>query len=279
MARTEPPARGRADLHLHSTASDGTDAPARVVERARAAGLSAIALTDHDTTEGLAEAAAAGRRLGVEVVAGIELSVDHEGREVHLLGYGFDAADDALVQTLAEFQAERSRRIERMVARLRALGLDVTLEDVRERALGPSIGRPHVADALVGGGHVPSYDVAWDEYLRPGGKAYVERRRLPMRQAVELVRRCGGVTSIAHPTLNLDVASIERAALASGVDALETAHPRISPEQARALSDLCRRHDLAETGGSDCHGSRRGGPHLGSVSISSEALARLRRPH
>lgn len=266
---------GWADLHAHSDRSDGTDAPARVVERAAAAGLTAIALTDHDTTAGLDEAMAAGRRLGVEVIPGLELSTSFEGRETHLLAYFFRIEEPELQSLLGRMIGERERRVERMVGKLNDHGIRVTVNDVRSFAAGRSLGRPHVADALVKGGHVPSYEIAWSDYVGMKGKAWVERDKLTLEEGVASIRRAGGVTSIAHPTMNLDHAALERAA-AAGIDALEATHPRVAEPDAALLRDLCRRSGLIETGGSDCHGTRRGGPSLGRCRVPMETVERLR---
>jgi predicted metal-dependent phosphoesterase TrpH len=272
---------GLADLHVHSSASDGTDAPARVVARARELGLAAIALTDHDTVGGLSEAFEAGHRLGIDVIPGIELSAMHKGREVHLLGYFIDPANAALLGTLAGLQEERERRAERIVARLQDLGLRVTLDEVRSYAGGKSIGRPHVADALVNGGHLPSQDVVWAEYLRQGGKAYVDRRRPGLDEAIELVRGAGGVTSIAHPTVGFTLAEIESDLAASGVNGLETIHPRLTAQDTATLRGICRRHGLVATGGSDCHGGGRDRREsrtaaMGGFNVTLETVEELR---
>ncbi len=246
------------------------------MQRAAEAGLAAIALTDHDTTGGLEEALEAGRRLGVEVVPGIELSASLEGREVHLLGYFIRREDARLSERLASLQSERAERIERIVARLNEQKIPVTIEEVRSFAGGQSVGRPHVADALVSGGFVPSYEIAWRDYLSAGGKAYVERTKIPLPEAISLVHACGGVVSVAHPTLNLGLDALENVA-GLGVDALETVHPRVTESEARALGDLCRRRGLLESGGSDCHGDRRGAPTMGLYRVPLERLDALRR--
>ena len=272
---------GLADLHLHSSASDGTDTPARVVARARDLGLAAIALTDHDTVGGFDEAAEAGRRLGIEVIPGIELSATHRGREVHLLGYFIDPSGRTLRETLTGLQEERERRAERIVARLQELGLRVTLDEVRSFAGGKSIGRPHIADALVNGGHLPSQEVVWSEYLRQGGKAYIDRRRLGLDEAIDLVRGAGGVTSIAHPTVGFTLDEIESDLAATGVDGLETIHPRLTAQDTVTLRGICLRHGLVATGGSDCHGGGRDrresrAAAMGGFNVTLERVAELR---
>lgn len=267
---------GGADLHAHSDRSDGTDPPARVVEHAAEARLDAFALTDHDTTAGLEEAIEAGRRLGLEVIPGLELSTSFEGRETHVLGYYFRLDDPDLQRALGRMLAERDLRVERMVERLNHLGFPITVAQVRSFAGGRSVGRPHVGDALVLGGHLPSYEAAWSEYLGTGGKAWVDREKLSFQEGVDLIRAAGGVVSIAHPTMNLDLAALDRAA-ALGVHALETSHPAVGESDAAKLSDLCRRHGLIESGGSDCHGSRRGGPTLGRCRVPMSTVESLRR--
>ena len=293
-------AGGRADLHVHSNRSDGSDTPARVVARAKQAGLAAMALTDHDTTEGLEEALEAGRRLEVEVIPGIEISCEHGGREVHVLAWFIRPDARELGDALARMRDSRRHRVERMVERINARGIPLDLESVRRHAGGASIGRPHIADALVQGGFVTSYDEVWRDYLRPGGFVYVEREKLPLGRALSLIARSGGVAALAHPTLNLDLAALETiardgvravhdplgesirgsdASASVRLHALETNHPRVSDTDARALGEICRRYGLIESGGSDCHGGRRGDPAMASRTgplATVEALRRLR---
>lgn len=235
-------------------------------------GLQALAITDHDTVAGLAEALAAGRRLGVQVVTGVELSTDAGGRELHLLGYGFDPTDAALCELLAAGRQDRRRRAAKIVARLADLGVRIELEQVL--ALGAeSVGRPHVARVLVERGFVASVAEAFARYLAEGRPAYVPRRRLRPEQAIAAVHQAGGVAVIAHPALFGDDAWVRRLA-AAGLDGLETDHSEHPPAAVAHYARLAAELGLLPTAGSDSHGEPGRRP-LGSRRMSWAEAARL----
>ncbi len=267
---------GGADLHLHSLHSDGTFEPTRVVETALEEGLEAISLTDHDTVAGVEEALEAGRRLGIRVLSGVELSAEFRGHEIHLLGYGFDPADGALLAALARCRGERETRAERMVARLNRLGLPLRLEQVRETAGGAAPGRPHLADALVRAGLVRSFEGAFETLLNPGCPAFVPRARFSLESAREVVGNAGGVLVLAHPHLNLSSANI-RLLVEDGIDGVECRHPNLKPSQSRELFALAASEGILGTGGSDCHGPRRGQARLGKVRIPLAVVEKIER--
>ncbi len=188
------------DLHTHSAVSDGTDTPAELVANAAAAGLSVVALTDHDTFDGLAEAMAAGERIGVEVVPGLELSCTLEHQSVHLLAYGADAADADLAAEMALVRDGRTGRLRPVLAKLAELGVPVSEEEVLAFVgSSPSVGRPHIADALVAAGHVKDRKEAFDRFLADGGPAHVGRYAIDIGRGIDLVHGAGGVAVIAHP--------------------------------------------------------------------------------
>ena len=251
----------RADLHAHSTASDGTFAPADVVRLAHAAGVRAMALTDHDTLEGLAEAASAAALLGIDFLPGIEISCAHpRPGTVHMLAYGFDIAHPPmrlLTSTLAHARLERAERI---IARLRDGGVDLTLEQVREQAGG--LGRPHFAAMLIRTGYAVSTRDAFDRFLGGGGSAYVENNPLSAEQVIPMIRAAGGITSLAHP-LQLrratwaQLESMIREMAEQGMDGLETLHNTHDLETQHRLTRLADRLDLIPTGGSDFHGANK----------------------
>jgi len=259
------------DLHTHSTASDGSASPAEVVRLAARAGLDAVALTDHDTVEGLAEATVEADRAGVRLVPGCEISCDPAGRfpgTMHLLVYFLDRRDDRNGTDLeaaplpARFRAlreARNTRNEKIVAALHDHGVDIALDDVLAEAGGGSVGRPHVAAVLVRAGVVGSVQEAFDVWLAKGRPAYLERDRLGVEEAIALARASGGVTSVAHPYsvgLTGDDLDAFVATLATlGLDALEAVYGRYSPAERGALTELAIRHGLAVTGGSDFHGA------------------------
>jgi 3',5'-nucleoside bisphosphate phosphatase len=267
---------GGADLHLHSRYSDGTDEPAGILEQAAAAGLEAVSLTDHDTVDGVEEAMQAGARLGIRVVPGTEFSAQFHGHEVHLLAYGFDFRSPALLATLAQCRREREQRTEQMVQRLNQIGIPLSMDQVRAGAGGASLGRPHLADALVRGRAVNTLQEAFDRYLNPGRPAFVPRRQFSLEYARQSTAAAGGVLVLAHPHLNLSSGNI-RSLVDAGIDGLETAHPKLKPSQCRELASLAAQRDLLATGGSDYHGERRGAARVGSVRVELEVVDRIGR--
>lgn len=258
----------RIDLHAHTNVSDGTLAPRALVELAHRQGLAALAVTDHDHVGGLAEAREAGERLGVEVVPGIELSVDHPEGELHLLGYLFDPQDTALAAALELFRAAREARGQRIVERLQELGVEITMEEVERvvGAHGASVGRPHIARALLEKRIVASISEAFDRWLAEGRPAYVARKRLDARQSIELVHRAGGVAVLAHPGLLKEErrVGIVRELAALGLDGVEVEYSRHSAEDRRRFAALAQELGLVATGGSDFHGDNKPDVELGS---------------
>jgi len=244
-----------ADLHVHSTASDGLDPPVRVCERAVAAGLDAIALTYHDSVGGVAEAIEHGAWLCLEVLAGCELTAYEGEMELHILGYGIDIGNAELLGHLHEFRCQRRLRAERIVEQLGAAGVGVALERVLELA-GPrgAVGRPHVARALLEAGHVGDFDEAFDRFLARGRPAYFPKPDISPRRVIEIIHAAGGVAVLAHPAINAQERMIERL-LPEGLDGIEVWHSLHRPDQSDALFTLALRHGILKTGGSDCHGA------------------------
>lgn len=269
----------RIDLHAHSTASDGTDAPATVMRNARAAGLDVVALTDHDTVGGHAEAAAA-LPDGLTLVPGAELSCVWEGISLHLLAYLFDPADTVLARELHLLRTDRDRRAREMVALLRGLGADVSYERVLALAGGGAVGRPHVARAMVEAGVVPDLPSAFTgEWIGSDGRAYVDKYALDPCHAIELVTAAGGVTVFAHPRAAkrgrvLPPEAVDALA-AAGLTGLEVDHPDHDDAAIRAaLRDDASRLGLLVTGSSDDHGSITGN-RLGCETTDPEVFAAL----
>lgn len=268
-------AAGGADLHMHTTASDGTLAPAEMVALAHARGLEAIAITDHDTVAGLAEAAAAGARLGLTVIPGVELSCEVPKAEVHLLGYLCDFASPAMERLLAELRGGRRRRAAESVERLRQAGYAVALNEVLTLG-GESVGRPHIAAVLVAAGHAGSVKEAFDRFLTRGRVGYVPRPRLTPTEAIQAVRQAGGVPVLAHPGLigNDDWVT---AAIEAGVMGLEAYHSDHSPAQSHRYAEWAARAGLLITGGSDSHGDKGARPvPPGYVRVTLSAVDNLR---
>ena len=255
------------DLHLHSTQSDGTDAPAEVVRLAAEAGLSAVALTDHDTLDGIAEARQAAAEHGLELIAGTELSVEWPTGTMHLLVYHLDPGPGPLQDELAALRQARSTRNEQIVARLNDLGIEVTIDDVVREAGGGVVGRPHIAAVLMERGDAATIADAFDRYLARGRPAYVDRMRLGAVQAVELAIRTGAVPVLAHPhTLGIATAEFDRAfeeLAAVGLKGIESYYAQYEPPLRAHLAAICDRLGLIATGGSDYHGRYKPGLAVG----------------
>jgi predicted metal-dependent phosphoesterase TrpH len=241
------------DLHVHSTASDGTASPRAVVQRAAAVGLSAIALTDHDTVDGVEEALAASRELSMRVVAGCEFSVAARWGEMHLLGYFLPADAPQLNRFLEEQREKRRVRAVEIVTRLTRSGIAVTVEQVLEQADGGAVGRPHVARVLVARGVVPNISVAFTKYLGRGRPAFVPKELPSVVQVTRLVRRVGGLTSAAH-LKDRAVRPVLRELKGQGVDAVEAVHPAHDQLTMNRIVELANDIDMLVTGGSDWHG-------------------------
>ena len=258
---TTAPAPAFVDLQVHSTASDGALPPAAVVQAAAEAGLYAIALTDHDSLDGLPEAIEAGARLGVRIVPGVELSSHFEGEELHLLGLHL-AKLEAMRAALLEFQGQRVQRAERIVATLNAHGIPVTMEAVLAEAGTGAVGRPHIARALVAGGWVREFRDAFDKWIGWGRPAYMAKESFDVADAIALVHRAGGIAVWAHPGELATPARIARLA-ALGLDAVEVLHPSHPPYLVQRLVENTEKAGLIPSGGSDWHGTHDGPRKLG----------------
>jgi predicted metal-dependent phosphoesterase TrpH len=261
----------RFDFHTHTVASDGSLSPTELVRAAAENRVTAFALTDHDTVDGIAEAAAEANRLGVELIAGIEISVNEQdgARSLHVLGLGISPDDPVLRARLEIARHARRTRAARMVERLQEVGIAIELASVEAIAGGGSVGRPHLARALVDLGVCSDADDAFVKYLRRGRPGYEPYAAFSAREAIEMVHGAGGVAVLAHPPLSGGVdapggieAFVERL-LPDGLDGLEIWHPGHKPGQIRRLRRLAREHDLLETGGSDFHGADRPGIEIG----------------
>jgi predicted metal-dependent phosphoesterase TrpH len=263
---------GLVDLHMHSTASDGSRSPSDVVRAAKRADLVAIALTDHDTVAGLAEARAAGAELGVRIVNGVELSAVEGDSETHLLGLHLSDTS-VLERGLTELRDMRGRRAARIVELLQAQGVQVTFDDVLMQAGTGAIGRPHVARALVADGWAVDVRDAFDRYLAAGRPAYVAKDQLGMRDAIAMVHAAGGLAVLAHPGASATRERLE--ALASlGMDGVEVKHPSHSPQDTARIRTLADQLGLLPSGGSDWHGAPDGPRTIGMMHVPIEWLTR-----
>ncbi|HMA24636.1 MAG TPA: PHP domain-containing protein [Gemmatimonadaceae bacterium] len=260
------------DLHAHSTASDGSRAPADVVREAKRIGLAAIALTDHDTVAGIAEATSMAEELGVRVVPGVELSAVEGDVETHILGLHLSDTRELEAKLIALREMRRTRA-ERMVQRLNELGVRIDFAAVLEQAAGGAIGRPHVARAMIAEGWAVDFRDAFDRYLGNGRPAYVGKDRLAVSEATALIHRAGGLAVLAHPSHS---GTRERIAafVEQGMDGIEVRHPSHSAEDTARLAALVEHFSLVPSGGSDWHGSADGPRTLGMMRVPAEWLGR-----
>jgi len=264
-----------ADLHLHTHFSDGTYTPLELAAQAKAHGLAAVALTDHDTVEGCTPTALACEREGIEFIAGTELTAEVDGNELHLLGYFIDTANPRLLLEMARFQTVRQERIREMVARLNRLNIPLAAEAVFALASCQSPGRPHVGRALVQAGYCADLDEAFERFLKKHRPAWVPKFKISSQSAIELLHQAGGLAVFAHPGLNRNDALIPRL-VAEGLDGLECYHSKHTPAMSHHYLELAAKHELLITGGSDCHGLNKGQPLIGTVKLPYRYVEELK---
>lgn len=257
------------DLHTHSTASDGSDQPARLVDLAVETGLASLALTDHDTQQGIAEAKAAAASSGLELIPGVELSLNYERGGMHLVVLWLESGDGPLQDRLAALRDGRDTRNLEIVDRLTSIGLPVTIEEIEAEAGGGSVGRPHIAAVMVARGYAPDIRTAFELWLGSGRPGYVGRDRLDPEEAIALARESGGVPVLAHPhTLGVttapDMADLLTRLKRAGLIGLEAHYGAYRRHERDGYADLARRFDLIPSGGSDYHGTYKPGLMLGS---------------
>ncbi|MCK5572306.1 MAG: PHP domain-containing protein [Bacteroidetes bacterium] len=268
---------GRADLHIHTTYSDGALSAREIILRAREAGLSAISITDHDHTGALDEAILLGSELGVDVIPGVELSVTVRDQDVHILGYFFDHHNPRLLDYLAHFRTERIKRARRIVEKLNDLNLPLPFDAVLDRAGHGSVGRPHIANALVETGLTESYYEAFLKYIGSGKPAYEKKFQISPREAIELVAYAGGLSFIAHPG-NCISDELLFELLNEGIDGIEVVHPSHTPDRILYYRGIASEYFLLTSGGSDFHGGRKNGLDvLGKYSVPEDHVTMMRR--
>ncbi len=247
------------DLHTHSTASDGTLTPTELVEHAREAGLAAIALTDHDTADGVAEAKAAGEQRGIEVVPGIEVSAMRERGTLHIVGLFIDPDDPSLRDKCRRMQAARARRNGRMIARLTELDMPMTIDEVHAKAGGEVLGRPHVASVMLEKGYVRTRQEAFDKWLAKSKPAYFPKALFDPADSVEMIHSAGGIAILAHPSqlrceTDEELDAAVAAFRAAGMDGIEVQWSTATAEEMALAERLAEKHGLLRSGGSDFHG-------------------------
>jgi len=264
------------DLHLHSTFSDGTFAIKDIVEHASTKKLSAISLTDHDCIAGISEITELARRVGLEVVPGVEISSMYEDCDVHILGYYFDINNPMLIQKLDEIRQIRYERAKRIVDRLNSRNIALRFERVLEFARGFSIGRPHIAAALMAEEYAPSYSAAFDKFLGKSTEFYIPVQKLTPKDAIRLIKDAGGLAVLAHPyVIKRDdlIASFAR----DGLDGIEVYCPKQPYRTYKHYRQFCHQYNLVETGGSDCHGPYYEEIGIGSLRVPEHLLDKMKK--
>ena len=266
---------GYADLHLHTNFSDGSLTPEELVTEARLAGLVAISVTDHDILDGIEPALLEGEKHGIEVIPGVELSAEANGEEVHILGFCMDWREPQFRERLQEFRESRRVRAMRMVDKLNQLGLAIDYDDVLKHADSTSVGRPHVAAALVERGHVYNISEAFNRFLGDDGPAYMPKHKLSPAEAIAMILDVGGVPILAHPG-SLQQNSVSEL-MSLGLMGLEALHPQHNVQISNYYCDFAKEQNLLITGGSDCHGRAKDRMTLGNIKLPYKHVDALKK--
>jgi len=266
----------KADLHIHTHYSDSTDSPQEVIRQAKEEQLICIAVTDHDTFEGVGPVQQQGKVFSIEVIPGVELSTEINQKEIHILGYFMELSDSPLAQELQKFQKARVERLKIMIERLRKEGIDnITVEEVCELTKSRAVGRPHLAHVLVKKGWVKSVPEAFAKYLKEGAVAYVKKYKISPREAIGLIHRSQGAAVLAHPMLiNRD--ELIPQMVEEGLDGIEVYYPNCPESVTKYYEGLAQKHELILTGGSDAHGRRKEYTHVGKKTIDYERVELLK---
>ncbi len=264
------------DLHTHTTYSDGSLTPRELLDQAKAANLTTISITDHDTVDGIPEAIIYGKEIGVEVIPGLEISTDIEDKEVHLLGYFIDINDNELKKYLEFFREERFHRAKRIVKNLNNMNIEISVDDVLKIAKNSAIGRPHIASALLAKGYINNFYEAFNKYIGDNGPAYERKIHVSVQSAIKLITDAGGLCFIAHPGHLKE--SILTNLINSGVDGIEVLHPSHNDFQVKFYRGIVNQYCLLESGGSDYHGKIKGDErNLGKYYISKTKFETMKK--
>ena len=267
---------GKIDLHMHTTYSDGAYSPAELVRKAYKSGLSVISLTDHDSVNGIQEAIAYGKELGIEVIPGLEISTDVDDKEIHLLAYFIEIENEELKKYLSFFRDERFQRAKRIVQKLRNLGLPITLDDVLSHAKNSAIGRPHIAYTLADLGITHNYFEAFEKYIGDNGPAFERKIHVSPQSALKLISDSGGLSFIAHPGYMKENLLLNL--IKAGIDGIEVIHPSHNNSQISFYRGIVNQYCLLESGGSDFHGGQKADENnLGKYCISPNHLEAMRK--
>ncbi len=264
------------DLHVHTTASDGLFTPKEIVYWAYKKKLSAIAITDHDTIDGIEEALYYGEKYNLEIIPGIEINTDYQGSEVHILGYYIDYKSTWFLKILKEIRFARYNRAKKMIKKINDLGLQITMDEVIEVSGTASIGRPHIARVLVDHNYALNTKEVFEKYIGINGPAYVERYKITPSEAIEYILKCGGIPVLAHPGLIKDIHIIKEL-VDFNLQGLEVFHSKHNDDMIKLYYSIANQYNLIITGGSDCHGAiYNGQPLLGTLNISKKYLDSLK---
>ena len=267
---------GRADLHTHTTHSDGALVPYDLIQRAHSAGLEVLSITDHDNVGALDEGIEWGKSLGMEVITGLELSVSLGEKDVHVLAYFIDHRNQDLLDYLTFFRRERLKRAERIVQKLNKLNVPLKLEAVLEQAGIGSVGRPHVANALLDGGYIGAYHEAFEKFIGNGGPAFEKKYQLSPADAFKLVNKAGGLSFLAHPGKHISELDLSQL-IKNGLDGIEVVHPSHDDKLREYYRGLVNQYFLLESGGSDFHGGKKSDDHtLGVFTVPMHVVETMR---
>ncbi|RMD91823.1 MAG: PHP domain-containing protein [Calditrichaeota bacterium] len=265
-----------ADLHLHTNLSDGAYSPKELIDKLLPFGLKAIAIVDHDEVGALEDAIRYGKKQGLEVIPGVELSVRFKHIEIHLLGYFIDFQNEELKEYLKFVKSERIKRVERIIKKLEKSGIYITLDRVLQQSGDGSVGRPHIAKVLVEEGYVFSFQEAFNKYLANNQPAYEPNYKIEIHEALNLITSAGGISCIAHPGIDLtDEALITL--IKAGVQGIETIHPKHNSAQTEFYSRLAKKFNLLETGGSDYHGGSQSHETLGQYKVPYSVVEQMKK--
>ncbi len=267
----------KADLHMHTICSDGALSPYELIKKAKAQGLSAVSITDHDSVAAIPDALEFGKEFGVEVISGVELSSSFEDKEVHILGLFVDYKSQRLLDYLTFFRHERIKRAERIVAKLNSLQVPLKIESVMEHAGTGSVGRPHIAAAMVDEGITKSYQESFDRYIGNGGPAYERKFQFSPAEAVQLIASSGGLSFLAHPGRYTTDAMLQHL-IKAGIDGIEVIHPSHTQEHIVHYRGVISEYYLLESGGSDFHGGKKNDDAVfGSFFIDEDKVDAMKR--
>ncbi len=266
-----------ADLHTHTTHSDGHLSPLELLRKAKAAGISILGIADHDSVGALDEAMEISRVIGIEIVPGMELSASSPDGEIHVLGYFMDYHSPELNEALSIFRQKRLDRVERIVGKLNRMKIPLTVESVLAEATGEAVGRPHIASALVNNGHAANYHQAFSKYIGEGRPAFEKKAEFSPEDTIRLIADAGGLSFLAHPGRSVDESLLHHL-IKSGLDGIEVYHPSHSPELVQYYKGIVNEYFLLESGGSDYHGGMKNDDNLlGRVGVPAMAVEMMRR--